>query len=59
MLSRLLKAIALQTGSQVSYSEAGSLVGLDLETVELYFNILKRRSSYSASATSRATCAMN
>lgn len=41
-LSRLLKALALQIGSQVSYNELGSLVGLDSKTVERYVDILEK-----------------
>ena len=33
-LVRLLKALALQIGSQVSYNEIGNLIGLDSKTVE-------------------------
>lgn len=39
-LVRLLKALALQIGSQVSYNEIGRLVGLDSKTVEKYIDIL-------------------
>ena len=39
-LVRLLKALALQIGSQVSYNEVGRLVGLDSKTVEKYIDIL-------------------
>lgn len=39
---RLLKALALQIGSQVSYNEVGSLVGLDSKTVERYIDILEK-----------------
>lgn len=41
-LSRLLKALALQIGSQVSYNEVGGLVGLDSKTVERYIDILEK-----------------
>ena len=42
MLVRLLKALALQIGSQVSYNEVGNLIGLDPKTVERYVDILEK-----------------
>lgn len=41
-LVRLLKALALQIGNQVSYNELGNLVGLDSKTVERYVDILEK-----------------
>lgn len=41
-LTRLLKALALQIGSQVSYNEVGNLIGLDSKTVERYVDILEK-----------------
>ena len=41
-LIRLLKTLALQIGSQVSYNEIGNLVGLDSKTVERYVDILEK-----------------
>ena len=41
-LVRLLKALALQIGSQVSYNEVGTLIGLDSKTVERYVDILEK-----------------
>lgn len=41
-LMKLLKALALQIGSQVSYNEVGQLVGLDPKTVERYVDILEK-----------------
>lgn len=41
-LVSLLRAIALQIGSQVSYNELASLVGLDAKTVERYIDILEK-----------------
>ena len=41
-LVRLLKALALQIGSQVSYREIGILIGLDSKTVERYIDILEK-----------------
>ena len=39
---KLLQAIALQLGNQVSYNELGQIVGLDSQTVESYINILEQ-----------------
>ena len=41
-LVRLLQALALQVGSQVSYSEVGQLVGLDTKTVDRYIDVLEK-----------------
>ena len=41
-LTRLLKALAFQIGSQVSYNEIGNLIGLDPKTVERYIDILEK-----------------
>ncbi|MGM9688231.1 MAG: ATP-binding protein [Alloprevotella sp.] len=41
-LVRLLQALAFQIGSQVSYNELGSMVGLDSKTVERYVDILEK-----------------
>ena len=41
-LTRLLKALAFQIGSQVSYNEIGNLIGLDSKTVERYIDILEK-----------------
>ena len=41
-LVRLLKALALQIGSQVSYNEIGNLIGLDSKTVEKYVDVLEK-----------------
>jgi len=41
-ITRLLQALAFQTGSQVSYSEIGSFVGLDSKTVEKYIDLLEK-----------------
>lgn len=41
-LTRLLKALALQIGNQVSYNEIGNLIGLDSKTVERYIDILEK-----------------
>lgn len=55
-LTRLLQAIALQIGSQVSYSELASLCGLDAKTVEKYITVFEqtyigfRLSSFSRNA---------
>jgi hypothetical protein len=41
-LTRLLRALAFQLGSQVSYTELGKLCGLDNKTVEKYITILEQ-----------------
>ncbi len=42
MLSKLLKALALQLGNEVSYRELGNLVGMDNETVGGYVERLEK-----------------
>ena len=42
VIVRLLKAMALQIGSQVSYNELSSLLGLSSKTVEKYLDILEK-----------------
>jgi len=42
ILSKLLSALALQTGLEVSLSELSSLVGLDLKTIERYIDLLEK-----------------
>jgi len=42
LLEKLLRALALQCGSEVSYREVGQLIGLDGKTVERYVNVLCR-----------------
>lgn len=42
VIVRLLKAISLQIGSQVSYNELASLLGLTSKTVEKYLDILEK-----------------
>jgi predicted AAA+ superfamily ATPase len=39
---KLLKALAFQVGSQVSYNELGQLCGLNSRTVEKYIHILEK-----------------
>lgn len=41
-LERLVKALALQIGSEVSYAELGSISGLDNQTVERYIQLLEK-----------------
>ena len=41
-LTRLLRALAFQIGSQVSFTELGQLCGLDNKTVEKYIGILEQ-----------------
>lgn len=38
----LLKALAYQVGSQISYSELAGTVGIDAKTVETYINVLEK-----------------
>jgi len=42
ILEKLLKALALQIGSEVSFNELGQIVGADKETVERYINLLEK-----------------
>ncbi|MCH5177953.1 MAG: ATP-binding protein [Prevotellaceae bacterium] len=42
ILQKLLRAIALQVGSEVSYNELANLVGADKETVENYIGLLEK-----------------
>jgi uncharacterized protein len=42
VLNKLLTAIALQLGSQVSLNELSNLTGLDLKTVERYIDLLEK-----------------
>ena len=42
LLEKLLQALALQIGSEVSYTELGSLLGVDKLTVESYIQLLEK-----------------
>jgi predicted AAA+ superfamily ATPase len=42
ILEKLLKALALQLGSEVNYLELGQLVGVDKNTVEKYLDLLEK-----------------
>lgn len=42
VLVRLLKALSLQIGNQVSYNELGQLLGVDPKTVEKYIDVLEK-----------------
>ena len=42
IIEKLLQAIALQLGNQVSFHELGQLLGIDNQTVERYINILEK-----------------
>lgn len=41
-LQKLVRALALQLGSEVSYNELSNLLGVDKETVENYINLLEK-----------------
>lgn len=41
-LLKLLKALALQIGSQVSYNELANLIGIDKKTIEKYIDLLEK-----------------
>ncbi len=41
-LVKLLQALALQIGEQVSYNEVGQLIGIDPKTVEKYVDVLEK-----------------
>lgn len=41
-LDKLVRALALQVGSEVSYNELSRLIGIDKETVEKYINLLEQ-----------------
>ena len=41
-LEKLLQALALQIGSEVSYNELASVVGIDKKTVDTYIQILEK-----------------
>lgn len=42
LLQNLVKALALQVGSEVSYNELSNLLGADKETIENYINLLEK-----------------
>nr|WP_222846249.1 ATP-binding protein [Pontiella sulfatireligans] len=42
LLEKILKALALQLGNEVSYNELGRLVGADIQTVEKYIDLLEK-----------------
>lgn len=42
ILHKLVRALALQIGSEVSYNELSNLLGIDKETVESYINLLEK-----------------
>jgi len=41
-LQKLLQALALQLGNEVSYNELGNITGMDNQTVEKYINLLEQ-----------------
>lgn len=42
LLEKLLQAIALQIGSEVSFTELSNLLGVDKKTIERYIDLLKK-----------------
>lgn len=42
LLEKLLRALALQIGNEVSYTEIGQLIGSDRKTVEKYIDLLEK-----------------
>ena len=42
LIEKILKALALQIGSEVSYNELAQTVGTDMQTVEKYIEILEK-----------------
>lgn len=42
VLEKLLKALALQVGSEVSFNELSQLIGADKETIERYIDLLEK-----------------
>jgi hypothetical protein len=42
LLEKLLKALALQVGSEVSYNELAQIIGANKQTVERYINLLEK-----------------
>jgi len=42
LLEKILRALALQLGNEVSYHELGQLVGADSQTVERYIDLLEK-----------------
>ena len=42
VLQKLVRALALQLGSEVSYNELGNMLRIDKETVENYINLLEK-----------------
>ena len=41
LLEKLLKALALQIGSEVSYNELAQIIGANKQTVEKYLDLLE------------------
>jgi uncharacterized protein len=42
LLEKLVKALALQVGNEVSYNELGKTIGADKETIEKYIDLLEK-----------------
>ncbi len=42
LIQKLIRALALQIGSEVSYNELSNLLGVDKNTIETYINLLEK-----------------
>lgn len=58
LIQKLVRALALQLGSEVSYNELSNLLGVDKSTVENYINLLEKCLSCFAWIPLAGTCGM-